>query len=31
MKRKMNSDIKVEGRGEMRKLRSEKGWRKCKY
>ena len=31
MKRKMKSDIKVGGSGEMKRWRKKKGWRKCKY
>ena len=31
MKGKMNSNIKVEGSGEMKGLENKKGWKKCKY
>ena len=31
MKRKMNSNIKVEGSGEMKMWGKKKSWRKCKY
>ena len=31
MKRRMNSNIKVEGSGEMKMWGNKKGWRKCKY